>query len=255
MWQPKNWSNSMGSRLQNVLILAHPGHELRIHHWLEIAKPRVYLLTDGSGGRQSARTEYSRQIVEASGGTPGSVFGEITDAAWYSALLAGDQTFFLDIFARISADIDSAEEVQVVSDAIDGYNPVHDLAFVFGSAVNMLLQKTRKGHPQLCSAAVPNVPGTVQLEIKLDRTAQARKKAAIEDYIPLADEARLILARDPDCLHRERLIAQQPDWTAQTPEWERIGQDRVSKGIYDRCITYKDNVQPIVRLLMSQPDR
>lgn len=245
----------MGSKLQNVLILAHPGHELRIHHWLELAKPRVYLLTDGSGGRQGARTEYSRRIVEAAGGTPGSVFGEIPDAAWYSALLAGDQTFFLDVLARIRADIGNAEEVQVVSDAIDGYNPVHDLAFVFGSALNRLLQGTRKGHQQLCSAAIPNVPGTLRMEIELDRAAQARKKAAIENYVPLADEARLILARDPDCLKRERLITQEPDSTAQAPEWERIGQDRVSKGLYDRCITYKDHVQPIVRLLTAQSDR
>ncbi|NUS22541.1 MAG: hypothetical protein HOQ25_22590 [Mesorhizobium sp.] len=244
----------MDSKLQNVLILAHPGHELRIHHWLEISKPRVYLLTDGSGGRQSPRTEYSRHIVEAAGGTPGSVFGDIPDAAWYSALLADDQTFFLDVFARISADIDRTDEVQIVSDAVDGYNPVHDLAFVFGSALNRLLQKTRKGHQQLCSAAVPNVPGTVRVEIELDRTARARKKAAIEDYTPLADEARLILARDPDCLSRERLITQDPDWTVQTPEWERIGRDRVSKGLYAHCITYENNVRPIVRLLMAQSD-
>lgn len=244
----------MDNRFQNVLILAHPGHELRIHHWLELAKPRVYLLTDGSGGRHNARTEYSRHIVRATGGTPGSVFGEIPDAAWYAALLAGDQRFFLDVFAGIAADLAGAHEVQIVTDAVDGYNPVHDLAFVFGSALNRLLQKTRKGHQQLCSAAVPNVLGSAQVEIELDRDAQKRKKAAIEAYTPLADEARLILARDPDCLKRERLIIQEPDWTEQAPEWERIGQDRVSKGLYDRCITYKDDVQPIVRLLMAQSD-
>ena len=245
----------MGGKLQNVLILAHPGHELRIHHWLEIAKPKVYLLTDGSGGRQSARTEYSRRIVEAAGATPGSVFGEISDAAWYNALLAGDLTFFLDALARIRADIGRAGEVQVVSDAVDGYNPVHDLAFVFGSALNRSLQRTSKGRQQLCSAAVPDVPGTLRLEIELDRAAQARKKTAIENYVPLADEARLILARDPDCLKRERLITQDPDWTEQAPEWERIGRDRVSKGLYDRCIKYKDHLRPIVRLLMARSDR
>ncbi|MEW6633327.1 MAG: hypothetical protein AB1440_20855 [Pseudomonadota bacterium] len=242
----------MDSGLQNVLILAHPGHELRIHHWLELTKPRVYLLTDGSGGRQSARTEYSRHIVHAAGATPGSVFGETPDAAWYEALLARDQTFFLDMFARISADLAGHREVQVVSDAVDGYNPVHDLAFVFGSAVNALLQRTGTRRQQLSSAAVPNVPGAVHVEIELDQAARARKKAAIEAYTPLADEARLILARDPDCLNRERLIAQVPDWIEPTPEWERIGRERVAQGFYDRCITYKDNVQPIVRLLLAQ---
>lgn len=31
------------------LMIAHPGHELLVHGWLEVAHPRVFVLTDGSG--------------------------------------------------------------------------------------------------------------------------------------------------------------------------------------------------------------
>jgi hypothetical protein len=243
-------------KLQHVLILAHPGHELRIHHWLELAKPRVYLLTDGSGGRQTARTEYSRQVVGAAGATPGSVFGDIPDAVWYEALLAGNTDFFVDVLTNISVDLAGAQNVQIVSDAVDGYNPIHDLAFAFGGALNTLLKETNEGRKQLCSAAIPNVPGVVELEILLDPAARARKKEAVEGYAPLADDARRILDSDPECFDRECLISQHFDWdTPRTPEWERIGQERVANKIYDRCITYKENVLPVVHHLASQSSR
>ncbi|WP_457154337.1 hypothetical protein [Mesorhizobium sp. P5_C1] len=251
-----DWSRFLPEKLQHVLILAHPGHELRIHHWLELKKPRIYLLTDGSGGRHSSRTQYSRDLVEAAGATAGAVFGDIPDAIWYKALLARDSGVFADVLTRISADLSHMHEVQIVSDAVDGYNPMHDLAFAFGNALKRRLQGTKPGRKQLCSAAVPNVPGAVEVEIQLDSAARARKMAAVQAYTPLADEARQILERDPQCFDRELLISQQFDWDAPwTPEWERIGKDRVAKKIYDRCITFKENVQPVAQQLMSESTR
>jgi len=245
----------MPQKLQHVLILAHPGHELRIHHWLELKKPRIYLLTDGSGGHHSARTRYSRDVVEAAGATAGAIFGDIPDTVWYKALLAGDSGVFADVLTRIRADLSGMQDVQIVSDAVDGYNPMHDLAYAFGNALNRLLQSTKPGRKQLCSAAVPNVSGVVEVEIQLDSAARARKVAAVKAYTPLADEARQILDRDPQCFDRELLISQHFDWDAPwTPEWERVGKERVAKKVYDRCITYKDNVQPVAQQLMSESD-
>ncbi|WP_245455924.1 hypothetical protein [Mesorhizobium sp. M7A.F.Ca.US.008.03.1.1] len=246
----------MPEKLQHVLILAHPGHELRIHHWLELKKPRIYLLTDGSGGRHSARTQYSRDVVEAAGATAGAVFGDIPDSAWYKALLARDFVVFADVLERISVDVSDMQDVQIVSDAVDGYNPMHDLAYAFGNALNGMLQSIRPGHKQLCTAAVPNVPGLVEVDIQLDSAARARKMAAVKAYTPLADEARQILERDPRCFDRELLISQHFDWdTPWTPEWERIGRERVANKVYDRCITYWENVQPLAQQLLSGNDR
>jgi hypothetical protein len=147
-------------------------------------------------------------------------------------------------------------DIQIISDAVDGYNPIHDLAYALGSALNTLLKKTTTGRKHLCSAAVPNVAGGVEVEIHLDPAARARKMAAVKAYTPLADEARQILERDPQCFDRELLISQHFDWDAPwTPEWERIGKERVAKQIYNRCITYKENVQPVVRHLASADSR
>lgn len=39
-----------------ALVVAHPGHELLVHHWMETAKPLVLVLTDGSVRAISAPT-------------------------------------------------------------------------------------------------------------------------------------------------------------------------------------------------------
>lgn len=235
-----------------ALILAHPGHELRIHHWIELNRPVVYLLTDGSGGRQVARTHYSRQVVEAAGARPGAVFGDIADGAWYQALLSGDTGLFLDVLGRIGSELSALGPVEIVADAVDGYNPMHDLAHAFGTAL-----KAQRGDasPLLCSAAVPHVAGEVEVELSLDEAARARKEAAVEAYVPLAEEARRIREADPASLDHEYLITQSFDWNAQwTPEWERIGRDRVEKGLYQTCITYENNVQPVAHALFREAE-
>ncbi|UVK47633.1 hypothetical protein BPNPMPFG_001042 [Mesorhizobium sp. AR07] len=195
-------------------------------------------------------------MVEAAGATSGAVFGDVPDTAWYEALLAGNRKFFTDVLTRISTDLEDAQDIQVVSDAVDGYNPIHDLAYAYGSVLNALVRKHGDGRKHICSAAVPNVAGTVEAELPLDAAARARKIAAVKSYTPLADEARQILERDPQSFDRELLISQNFNWNGPwTPEWERIGKERVAAGRYKRCITYADNVQPIAQHLMSEACR
>jgi hypothetical protein len=56
-----------------ALVIAHPGHELRVHGWLEWARPTVFVLTDGSGQGSHGRLASSARLIERSGGRTGSV--------------------------------------------------------------------------------------------------------------------------------------------------------------------------------------
>ena len=40
-----------------ALIVAHPGHELRVHHWMELARPLVLVLGKTRGFRLLARAQ------------------------------------------------------------------------------------------------------------------------------------------------------------------------------------------------------
>ncbi|NKC02372.1 hypothetical protein HED55_00175 [Ochrobactrum haematophilum] len=182
----------MPTPTRNILILAHPGHELRIHHWLELHRPTVYLLTDGSGGKLSSRTHYSRAVIENAGGLPGAVFGTITDKAWYSAILGGQSALFTTMLNAILDDIPLDRPVEIISDALDGYNPMHDMAWAFGKMVQHRLVASAISARHLCSAATTNVTGKTEVVLQLDSAARSRKIAAVEKYTPLAEEAQRI---------------------------------------------------------------
>ena len=44
-------------RKRCALVVAHPGHELRVYGWLALRKPDVYILTDGSGHTGNSRLD------------------------------------------------------------------------------------------------------------------------------------------------------------------------------------------------------
>ena len=50
-----------------ALIIAHPGHELRVHHWLEKTRPLMLVLTDGSGRTAQSRLASTTRILEQAG--------------------------------------------------------------------------------------------------------------------------------------------------------------------------------------------
>src|SRR4051812_14623688 len=72
-----------------ALVVGHPGHELRVHHWLESAQPRVFVLTDGSGSRNEGRIESTTEILRRTGSTSGSIYGAFTDCRIYDLVING----------------------------------------------------------------------------------------------------------------------------------------------------------------------
>ena len=238
-----------------LLILAHPGHELRLFHWMERMRPLVFILTDGSGGLAPPRTTYSLDAIRAAGGRVGrSVMGRMPDRAWYAALRGGDMTPFL------AALTDIAEEARdscgpsplVVADPVEGYNPMHDLcsALADGVAARLGPDTRRLTFDLTETAGSEDIDGD-----ELDDAALSRKRRAILDYAPLAEEARRLLAADPKSLGRERLLPCCFDWPAQLaepPAYEAFGQARVRDGLYDAAITYGDHVLPVARALRRE---
>ena len=49
-----NLSGNLSGR-GNLLVIAHPGHELRLYGWIAQTKPLVCILTDGSGSDDQPR--------------------------------------------------------------------------------------------------------------------------------------------------------------------------------------------------------
>ena len=58
---------SVVSDRRAALVIAHPGHELCVYGWLETVRPRVFILTDGSGRSGQSRLKSTEEILSVVG--------------------------------------------------------------------------------------------------------------------------------------------------------------------------------------------
>ena len=65
----------------SALVVAHPGHELRVFHWMERTRPLYCCLTEGSGGAASSRMRSTDIVLER--------VGSPAELAEYRAIMEG----------------------------------------------------------------------------------------------------------------------------------------------------------------------
>jgi hypothetical protein len=174
-----------------VLVVAHPSHELRVHGWLQIARPRVLVLTDGSGRSGEPRLAATTAVVAEVGATPGGLYGRISDLDLYAAILRRDVPLFVELVERIAEDLEEAGADYVVCDADEGYSSAHDLCAMLVDAATALLQ-SRDGRSVLrydflvVGAPEPFTAGSNgdDVWIHLDDAMFLRKVYAARGYHP-----------------------------------------------------------------------
>ncbi|MEO1088777.1 MAG: hypothetical protein AAFY88_31490, partial [Acidobacteriota bacterium] len=116
--------------LESALLVAHPGHELRLHRWLELEKPLTFVLTDGSGHGGESRLASTRRILDDAGCEPASVFGRWTDREAYRIIIEGDVDAVKAVVVEVADALARRGVRRLASDAIEGFNAVHDLCYV-----------------------------------------------------------------------------------------------------------------------------
>ncbi len=243
-----------------VLIMAHPGHELLLHHWLESCRPVVFAMTDGSGGSGVPRSESSKRLIRATGSSIGTVFGPHPDRFWYDCILWRDPAPFHEIAARISDSLNIGVAA-IVTDPLEYFNPVHDLAAVTGHLVANRLAQRQQRPTTLTYPIERPAEGIAIQEIALDEAALRRKHDAARGYLEIANEVDRFLGRERRSdLQVERLYpldaaAAYPEMPASTPYYETFAQQRLREGRYRSVITYRDHMRPLIRALLDVHDR
>lgn len=249
---------------RSALFVAHPGHELCVHGWLAAVRPVVFVMTDGSGPHGSPRIDSTRRLIEAAGASVGAIFGTVSDREVYAALLSRDEALFLDLGRRLADTLIADGVDEIVADAAEGYNPVHDVGrYVVDAAVSMLrdsgvtvrnLQFPVVEHHR---EGPPRAPGDVRF--RLDDDAALRKLQAAVDYHEMAGEigAALSFAGSLDAFRVEDLylVARDrsaPAWSG-PPHYETVGEERVRLGLYSDVIRYVEHVRPIEHALAAAP--
>jgi hypothetical protein len=238
-----------------VLIVAHPGHELLLHHWLERAQPIVCALTDGSGGHAQSRSGRSMAIIQRAGAHVGPVFAAATDREWYRAILTGDRRLFDAAAAQISELCYAQGVTQIVADALEFFNPMHDLCSCLAQHVSM--QLLGSGAIELLTYPIER-PDLLNADpnhvYALDDAALRRKLDAAAEYHELTAEVERRRISAIEHLAVERLFSVDinrvwPRLAPEEPFYEKYGRDKIERGTYAELITYADHVRPLAAML------
>jgi hypothetical protein len=238
-----------------ALVVAHPGHELRLHHWLEKARPRVFVLTDGSGSGAS-RIRSTIEVLDATGCTAGSILAPFTDHEIYRMLLDGEVDRVLAMTLNLAEDLVEHGIRAVVADACEWYNPTHDLCAVTARLAAQRASLIRGSSIACYGYAVTQAASVTGETLELDDAALARKTLAAHRYDALSLEVENLLARvGPDALRREVLqpIAADVLLPAPTskPFYETHGESRVAAGRFSTVIRYEQHFRPFVEKLIA----
>jgi hypothetical protein len=260
-------------RPKTLLVLGHPGHELRVWQWLCQQKPTVCILTDGSGATGQSRLAVTDRTFERAGARFSTRFSGVSDAQIYKAVLEHDLDFFVSVAEQIR-DLLVAESFDaVVGDGCEGYNPTHDLCrLLINAAVVSAAHQGRQvlnysfplmGHPQRSPHGSSQNGGDIVVGLTDEQLLQ--KIELIQAY---GAEAGGILTTEiadtfdkfgQQAFKQERLflmppVEVEPQLALDKPFYERHGEQRVAEGVYRFVIRYNAHIYPIHRRLMAWAD-
>jgi hypothetical protein len=248
-----------------ALIIGHPGHELRIHHWLETARPLTFVLTDGSGRGQQSRLPSTENVLRQAGAKPAPIFGPWTDAETYQFLLSGNLTMICEITRELAKGLVQNEIEIVVADAEEGFNPTHDLCRYLTNAALYLAERETRRKISNFDFVLDAPPDTAPPEIRrqcirlhLDGPALTRKRLAAENYPELKAEVDAAIARFglkifATELLRPVVVEPPTDFDSQ-PFYETHGANRVNEGHYEEVIRHRQHVLPLIQALWRELD-
>jgi hypothetical protein len=238
-----------------ALVIAHPGHELRVHHWIERERPLVFVLTHGDGADRSSRLDSTTRVLERAGAVPGSVYGRWRDRTLYDDVLQGRHQAFLEVVEEISQALAATDIDCVVADAEERYNPSHDVCRYIASAVCARLTAAGRSIADLefplvaaPGALLPAAPAGQGVVLHLDDDALARKLDAAHQYPEMAAEVERALATFGTAAFRTECltpVAGLPLDADVPPYYETYGEAQAAAGKYATVLRYAQHVRPL----------
>jgi hypothetical protein len=214
----------------------------------------------------TSRIDLTSALLDAAGCRRSPVYGGHSDGDFYRAILDRDASFYLDLSGRLAEWLVAADIGMVASDAVEGYNPTHDLcAAVTGRAVRLAAARGERpvAHFTFLLTGAPGArPPVDALELELgtaalaDKLAEARRYAALAGGI-LVDEVDDMIARYGEAsFAREFLVPACLDddfaaFASAAPFYETHGEKQVAAGLYQQVIRYRQHVAPIIHALAA----
>lgn len=204
----------------------------------------------------------------------GAISGEHSDREFYRHILQCDHAFFAALRDRIANCIVTHNITTVVSDAVEGYSPIHDICEAL--ARGAVMQASRDNAIAIRHYVIPLVGNPshaplgddpAAIEIELTPALIAEKRSTIAEYARQAGAqlmGEIQSAYDRygiTTFDREYLFAAsdcgwlvwQQRFNVQAPHYELLGKAHVGSGRDQYAISYTDHVAPISQRLLGVP--
>lgn len=242
------------------MCIGHPGHELRVLHWVTLYRPLTCVLTDGSGANRPPRIDSTARILHELRAQPGCIFAPFTDREFFNLVLAGDPAPFIEL-ARKLADVWRAEEIEMVAgDMLEGFNVAHDLCRILINAAvehcGCVHGRTLLNYEFPLESNAPPGHDDHALVLQLDDESFHKKQQLCTKAYPeiLAEVNRQIEKFGEAPFRVETLLpATVPaglEWKSDKPPYyETYGARQITAGHYQHLITYRDHVAPLAHAL------
>jgi hypothetical protein len=244
----------------SALFIGHPGHELRVYGWSRMVRPKVYVLTDGSGMNGTSRLDRTTRIWSQIGAGTGKVYGKFPDRAIYQAMMDGAISRFTGVVEEIAEELIEDGTETVASDANEGYSATHDLCCEMAKAATELVFN-RTGRrierytfrlTQLQFEADEALRADV-VRVRLDDATLEEKIAAAKSYVELRQEVdRALELKGADYFRNEWLLPG-GGWNDEDlgykPLYEERGERLVDYGVFSSVLRYREHVLPIFNAL------
>ncbi len=263
-----------------ALVIAHPGHELCLLGWLTEARPHVFILTDGSASGREPKLASTTELLARLNAPAGQIFGHMTDAEVYRAILNADVRIFCELAAELADVFIQQRFAYVVCEAVEGYNPTHDLCrFITEAALaraNRVSEHQTVGYEVNLirrSSSSDDMPREDSIWLRLDDRMLGEKIQTMRAHPHLKDEVsagidgmqipafqkfpelaaelqRRVEEMGPEAFRIEHLRRMRgASEMADAPFYERYGEILVSSGRYAQAIRYGKHVRPIIDAL------
>ena len=256
---------SFDPKATTVVVFSHPNHELAIFGFLQALRPWLVYLTDGGGEH---RVEQTREGLRSIGLLDRARFLNHTEQSFYDALLDRDGTFYTSVAAEVADAIEEIGPAQVLCDAVEFYNPVHDMSLPIVRAALQRFPETdvyeiplvyqRPAASESYQIQRPVAPRSgeqvafplsdEQLEIKLRARDEVytilTAQLPIVSEVPVAELATEVIVPAPTAVP-------EPDAT-RVLRYERRAQLLLDQGEIERMITYSGHFVPVVTSLAAR---
>lgn len=240
--------------MKNLLLVGHPGHELRVLGWVNQTKPNVVVLTHGDGALNQPRIADSRRILNELGVTVRSDWvPPVSDQIVYQSLLDHDNEIFAGWLEQLVDACASNGITRIVADEAEGYNPTHDLCRVLANQVVRRLSSRglvveNLSFPLVGHPCDPNRVPEERMRLSLSSDQLQWKHDTIRDY---ANRLSPILLKEVDdgfsafgldafgteCFYAGVSTAYEGNGAiGSRPYFETYGEKRFKEGVYKHVI-------------------